>query len=177
MYTPGPRLPRHALPAHAEWCVIGLPAGTLTLNRQLHIKRPRLVLRGAGSDRTVLRVDKPLKDTPDVPRPKGGWGYFVQEAFIMFTGRYLRDAPLASVTGSANRGGRKLAVGAPLKIGACAAAVVPAQPTTSAHAAEPSRATPVQTCPALVLQQLALAVWVRRSAPPPSCGWVTSSCW
>ena len=124
----------------AEWCVIGLPAGTLTLTRQLHIKRPRLVLRGAGSGRTVLRVDKPLKDIPGVPRPNKPWGYYVQEAFIMVTGRYLRDEPLASVTGRANRGDQKLTVGAPARLLGLLrqpAQHSSAQPTTFAHAAEP----------------------------------------
>ena len=120
-------------PLPAEWCVIGLPAGTLTLNRQLHIKRPRLVLRGAGSGKTVLRVDKPLKDIPGVPRPHKPWGYYVQEAFIMVTGRYLRDAPLTSVTGGANRGDRKLTVGAPARLPGLLLLCQPDSQASSAH--------------------------------------------
>lgn len=45
---------------------------------QIIIKRPRLVLRGDGSATTILKVDSPLKDIPNVPKPKGGYGFYNQ---------------------------------------------------------------------------------------------------
>ncbi|KAI3438200.1 hypothetical protein D9Q98_000637 [Chlorella vulgaris] len=93
-----------------KWVVIGLPAGTIRLDRQLFIRRPRLILRGAGSGKTILRIDRPLKDTPGVTPPKGGYGFYNQEAFIMLDGRYMRDRKIATVTGTARRGGRKVTV-------------------------------------------------------------------
>lgn len=60
--------------------MIGLPAGTIRLDRQLFIRRPRLILRGAGSGKTILRIDRPLKDTPGVTPPKGGYGFYNQGA-------------------------------------------------------------------------------------------------
>ena len=63
----------HAQPRD-QWVVIRVPAGTHVLDRQLWIQRPRLVLRGDGSDKTFFKVDKPLKDTPGVKKPGGGCG-------------------------------------------------------------------------------------------------------
>ncbi len=56
--------------------MIGLPKGTHKLDRRLFIKRPRLVLRGAGRDQTILRIDRPLNQVPGVPDMPGGYGYF-----------------------------------------------------------------------------------------------------
>ena len=53
--------------------MIRIPAGVHTLDRQVIITRPRLVLRGDGSAATVLKIDKPLKAIPGVPRPGGGY--------------------------------------------------------------------------------------------------------
>ncbi len=47
---------------------------------QIIIKRPRLILRGDGSATTVFKVDNPLKDIPNVPQPKGGYGFYNQGA-------------------------------------------------------------------------------------------------
>lgn len=58
--------------------MIRIPAGVHTLDRQVIITRPRLVLRGDGSAATVLKIDKPLKAIPGVPRPGGGYGYYNQ---------------------------------------------------------------------------------------------------
>lgn len=63
----------------SQWIVIRIPAGTHVIDRQLWIKRPRLVLRGDGSAKTFLKIDKPLKDTPGVKRPKAPYGYYNQE--------------------------------------------------------------------------------------------------
>lgn len=95
----------------AAWVVLRIPAGTHTLDRQLFIRRPRLVLRGDGSATTFLKVDKPLKNIKGVPKMKGGYGYYNQEAFIMFAGtNYLRGAPLATLTSRTERGARWVTV-------------------------------------------------------------------
>jgi hypothetical protein len=44
--------------AHAEFIVLLVPAGRYTLTERLWIKRSRLVLRGAGSAKTVLYIPK-----------------------------------------------------------------------------------------------------------------------
>lgn len=62
--------------------MLRIPAGVHTLNRQLIIRRPRLVLRGDGSKSTVLKIDTPLERIPGVPKMGGGYGYFNQEAFV-----------------------------------------------------------------------------------------------
>ncbi|PRW57063.1 band 7 [Chlorella sorokiniana] len=95
---------------YTTWCVIRIPAGTHILNRQIIIRRPRLILRGDGSATTILKVDNPLKDIPGVPKPKGGYGFYNQEAFINFRGQYLRDLALSKVTGTAARGDRLITV-------------------------------------------------------------------
>lgn len=63
--------------SQAVWC---RPSFAVHPLLQIIIKRPRLILRGDGSATTVFKVDNPLKDIPNVPQPKGGYGFYNQGA-------------------------------------------------------------------------------------------------
>jgi len=62
--------------------VLGLPAGELTLDRQLNISRPRTVLRGEGAAATTLRLTRSLTDL------KGPSNY--SEGFWVYSGGLLQ---------------------------------------------------------------------------------------
>ena len=57
--------------AHAEpgLVVLGIPAGQYHLNGVLRIERDSLIIQGAGSDATIINIEKPLSilDTPPLP--------------------------------------------------------------------------------------------------------------
>ena len=59
------RLALHSRPTvhpTAGWVVLGLPAGNLTLEQQVVLRRPRTVLRGAGAAATELYLPHSLTD-------------------------------------------------------------------------------------------------------------------
>lgn len=77
-------------PTPAGWVVLGLPAGQLTVDRQLNISRPRMVLRGEGAAATTLRLTRSLTDL------KGPSNY--SEGFWVYSGGLLSVSPPENVT-------------------------------------------------------------------------------
>ncbi len=70
--------------------MLGLPAGELTLDRQLNISRPRTVLRGEGAAATTLRLTRSLTDL------KGPSNY--SEGFWVYSGGLLSVSPPENAT-------------------------------------------------------------------------------
>jgi len=93
--------------------VIEFPAGRYRLTKILEITRPGLVLRGAGTDRTVLFFPTPLNEIrPDWGATTTGErtsNYSWSGGFVWFKGRDRRR-PLATVTAEAQRGATSLQV-------------------------------------------------------------------
>ncbi|PRW33624.1 band 7 [Chlorella sorokiniana] len=75
----------NAQPESAGWVVLGLPAGQLTVDRQLNISRPQTVLRGEGAAATTLRLTRSLTDL------KGPSNY--SEGYWVYSGGLLTLAP------------------------------------------------------------------------------------
>lgn len=64
--------------AAAEWTVLFVPPGSYTLYSRLKITKPRIILRGAGSDKVTLNIPRSLTDIyGSNPATKtGGWVFF-----------------------------------------------------------------------------------------------------
>ena len=83
--------------------VLGLPAGRLTLERQLNLTRPQTVLRGAGGAGTVLHLPRSLTDLKGPSNYSEG--YWVYSGGLLTVGpppgQAVEEAELAAVDASA----------------------------------------------------------------------------
>jgi hypothetical protein len=99
--------------AKAKTGAIEIPAGRYKITRILEITRPGLVLRGAGTDRTILFFPVPLNDIqPKLSATTGGRptsGYSWGGGMVWFKGTD-RGQALATVTAGAKRGDTSLKV-------------------------------------------------------------------
>lgn len=101
---------------------ISIPAGRFLISDILWIKKPNIVLRGAGPGKTVLYVTTNLEDirsnmgqtTSGRPTSNYSWS----GGFIWVRGSY-KEKTIAPITSECERGTRKLTIGkdADLKIG------------------------------------------------------------
>ena len=90
-----------------------LPAGRYKVSGIIEISKPRIVLRGAGPEETVLVFTKPLNDIrPNWGETTGGRrtsNYSWSGGLVSVKGNY-RSKKLSSISGSAKRGENRLAV-------------------------------------------------------------------
>ena len=92
--------------------VILIPAGRFVLSDVLEIRRSNVVLRGAGSDKTVLLFTKPLEELRPRPaktdgnQPTSGWSW--GGGLIMVGGREAAPERVARVSSPAQRGTNRL---------------------------------------------------------------------
>lgn len=108
--------------AAVESGAIEIPAGRYRITQILEITRPNIVLRGAGTDQTILFFPQPLNEVrPNWGATTGGQrtsNYSWSGGFIWLRGDY-RSAPLTTVAAPAQRGDTTVTVAAaaPLRIG------------------------------------------------------------
>lgn len=92
---------------------IEIPEGRYKLSRIFEIRRPGIVLRGAGPQKTVLIFDIPLNDIrPDWGATTTGdrtSNYSWSGGYFIFRGNF-GSKPLARITAGANRGSRRIEV-------------------------------------------------------------------
>ncbi|PSC76256.1 glycosyltransferase family 77 isoform A [Micractinium conductrix] len=100
----------HRQPVTAGSIVLAIPPGTFTIEKQLRIRRPRLVLRGAGREKTALYIPKSLTDVLG-PNKKDGNGFYVNTGgFINLQGESEEGKPVATVLGRPRKGETRLRV-------------------------------------------------------------------
>lgn len=93
--------------------VLGIPAGSYTLESRFYIRRSRTIVRGAGRERTILTYPKSLSQLygPSPLEPVTG-GYVNAGAFIALEGSSKKgQGPLlASISSPASKGDRSVTV-------------------------------------------------------------------
>ncbi len=102
--------------AAVENGVVFIPAGRYRITRQLDIRKPNLVIRGAGEDKTILFFPLPLqKMVGNAKSNSSGGSWSWSGGVIAFTGRD-RGILLTKITAPAKRGGRRLRTESAAKI-------------------------------------------------------------
>lgn len=99
-----------------------VPPGRYVITKVLRVKKPGVVLRGAGAVKTTLYFPTPLQaiepNMGDTTSGRPTSNYSWSGGFVRFEGK-LGQAPLAKVTAAARRGDRRIEVdnAASLKVG------------------------------------------------------------
>ncbi len=104
-----------ALAAARDGAVL-IPAGRYRLRRVLQLDRSGLVLRGAGSDETVLFFDLPLYEVLGKGPFGGPFGWAWGGGFIWARGEFKEGAALAKISAEARRGDRSLRLSSTRKL-------------------------------------------------------------
>lgn len=103
----------HKALADVKSGAIEVPPGRYRITGLLEIKRPNVVLRGAGPDRTVLFFPTPLNDIkPDWGATTGGRktsNYSWSGGFIVLRGSF-QSRKLTDISGTATRGDKQVQV-------------------------------------------------------------------